>query len=101
MSSKDASSTTRVVMARDSLELNRGCCLTKPLHCRYNESFSYSSLCPLSLNKQYLDALPESRVLGSMEGSFLMLTGAVGQKGHQAIIDPFYFILPPDVQLPS
>ena len=30
----------------------------------YNESFSYSSLCPLSLDREYLANLPDSRVLG-------------------------------------
>ena len=65
----------------------------------YNESFSYTSLCPLSLDREYLAKLPESRVLGSMEGSFLIVTGAMGEKGYQAIINPFYFVLPPDVDL--
>lgn len=65
----------------------------------HNESFSYSSLCPLSLESAYLTNLPPSRVLGYMEGSYLIVTGAVGQKGYQAIIDPFYFVLPPDVDL--
>jgi len=41
----------------------------------FNESFTYSSLCPLSLDKEYLAKLPESRVLGSMEGSYLIVTG--------------------------
>uniref|UniRef100_A0A7S4PNH5 ApaG domain-containing protein n=1 Tax=Guillardia theta TaxID=55529 RepID=A0A7S4PNH5_GUITH len=64
-----------------------------------NESFTYSSLCPLSLDESYLRNLPQDRVLGSMEGSYLMVTGAVGQTGFQAIIDPFYFILPVDVEI--
>lgn len=48
----------------------------------FNESFSYSSLCPLSLDNAYLDNLPESRVLGYMEGSYLMVTGVGNLKLH-------------------
>jgi hypothetical protein len=33
-----------------------------------------------------------------MEGSYLMVSGALGEHAHQAIIDPFYFILPPHIQ---
>lgn len=65
----------------------------------FNESFSYSSACPLNLDPTVVKALPD-RVLGSMEGSYLMVAGALGQTMFQALISPFSFVLPPDVELP-
>ncbi|KAG5175259.1 hypothetical protein JKP88DRAFT_351604 [Tribonema minus] len=38
------------------------------------------------------------RVLGRMEGAFTMVTGAVGERGFEAKIEPFHLILPASFQ---
>mmetsp|Transcript_51212 Transcript_51212/g.124790 ORF Transcript_51212/g.124790 Transcript_51212/m.124790 type:complete len:347 (+) Transcript_51212:80-1120(+) len=63
------------------------------------EEFSYTSACPLSLPRAFLEHLPPSRVLGSMEGSYTMVAGALGQDVFQVKIAPFSFVLPKDVDL--
>lgn len=50
---------------------------------------------------EFLGDLPASRVLGSMEGSYTMVSGALGQDSFKAKIEPFSFILPSDVALPA
>ncbi|KAG5186138.1 ApaG domain-containing protein [Tribonema minus] len=56
------------------------------------QSFEYSSACPVFQRPR--DSV---RVLARMEGAFTMVTGAVGERGFEAKIDPFYLILPESV----
>jgi uncharacterized protein affecting Mg2+/Co2+ transport len=56
--------------------------------------------CPLTIDRQWLrNNLSSSRLVGSMEGSYLMVSGATGQESFQALIDPFFFTLPSDVNV--
>mmetsp|Transcript_17496 Transcript_17496/g.25934 ORF Transcript_17496/g.25934 Transcript_17496/m.25934 type:complete len:373 (+) Transcript_17496:121-1239(+) len=54
--------------------------------------FEYNSACPITQKPK-----DNIRVLGRMEGCYLMVTGSNGQHYFQAKINPFYLILPPDV----
>lgn len=53
------------------------------------ESFEYSSMCPL-------DTAPQDgvRVLGRMQGCYVMASGPIGEKMFEVKIAPFYMILP-------
>ncbi|CAM9570919.1 unnamed protein product [Chrysoparadoxa australica] len=53
------------------------------------ESFEYSSVCPISS-----PAPDGGRVLGQMRGKYVLVTGALGEQGFEANIDPFYLVLP-------
>lgn len=63
----------------------------------HGEAFRYASACPLNVAMSYMNDLPSSRVLGSMEGSYTMVSGALGQDAFKARINPFCFVLPEDV----
>uniref|UniRef100_A0A6U2CXJ9 Protein ApaG n=2 Tax=Hemiselmis andersenii TaxID=464988 RepID=A0A6U2CXJ9_HEMAN len=63
------------------------------------ETFSYASACPLSVPGDYLNNLPESRVVGSMEGAYTLVSGPVGQEVFRAVIDRFCFVLPDEDSL--
>ncbi|CAM9738835.1 unnamed protein product, partial [Choristocarpus tenellus] len=56
------------------------------------QSFEYSSFCPIACapKKGY-------QVIGRMQGSYMMVTGAVGEIAFEAKIDPFYLQLPKSV----
>jgi len=60
----------------------------------HGEAFRYASACPLNVAMSYMNDLPSSRVLGSMEGSYTMVSGALGQDAFKARINPFCFVLP-------
>lgn len=64
------------------------------------EAFSYTSACPLAVDRGYLARLPAHRSLGSMEGTYLMVAGALGQEVFAVRVAPFGFILPADVPPP-
>ena len=61
------------------------------------EAFAYSSACPLAVDRAYLARLPAHRSLGSMEGTYLMVAGPLGQEVFAVRVAPFGFVLPPDV----
>ena len=61
------------------------------------EAFAYTSACPLVIDPAYLARLPAHRSLGSMEGSYLMVAGPLGQELFAVRVAPFGFVLPPDV----
>jgi ApaG protein len=58
------------------------------------QSFEYTSACPIRCGPKG----GHPRVVGRMEGSFLMVSGARGEIGFEATISPFFLILPPGVR---